>query len=321
MIVDYFSEEKKPILSVCVVTYNQKDFIRQAIDSVFSQVTNYPFEVLIGDDCSNDGTREIIEEYKANHPEVFFYFAKKNTYKSKNNVFLTLEKLSSGKYVIILEGDDYWIDKKKLDKQISYLIDHPDYLAVSSKCLVVDKDSKPKKVHYPDCSNDTYDVLDWYNCIVPGQTTTFMHVNRKLHPEIDWSITEKGLIPGDRLKYYVLALNGKIGCIKERLSAYRYVPESGISFVANDVFSYNRYHKWYQAIVEYTYKHGNKYYILLSEVLYFEFCVKCIIRKQMPFRKIFFLDYKKSGRAKIYLTFISQQIRFRIFKQKKVCKQ
>ena len=57
MIIDYRNEKVDPLLSVCIVTYNQKDYIAKAVDSVLAQITDYPFEVLIGDDCSDDGTR------------------------------------------------------------------------------------------------------------------------------------------------------------------------------------------------------------------------------------------------------------------------
>jgi len=120
-------------LSVCVITYNHAAFIRQALDSVLMQQTNFEFEILIGEDDSNDGTRAIVEEYAARHPErihAFYRNRKENLIingraTGRRNFVQTLAE-ARGQYIALLEGDDYWIDPTKLQKQVDCLDANPD---------------------------------------------------------------------------------------------------------------------------------------------------------------------------------------------------
>ena len=103
----------KPLVSVCIITYNQESYIRQAIESVLMQKVNFPWEIIIADDCSKDKTREIILEYKDRFPDLIKpLFQKRNVGGGKN--FTDLINAATGKYVAYLEGDDYWTDDGKL---------------------------------------------------------------------------------------------------------------------------------------------------------------------------------------------------------------
>lgn len=108
------------LLSVCVITYNQELFIKDTIEGILRQKTNFPFEVLIADDCSTDSTRIICFEYADKYPD------KIKVLNSVKNVGLTANffnsiKMCSGKYIAICEGDDYWTDDFKLQKQVDFL--------------------------------------------------------------------------------------------------------------------------------------------------------------------------------------------------------
>ena len=316
MIIDYRNKKINPLLSVCIVTYNQKDYIAKAVDSVLAQITDYPFEVLIGDDCSDDGTREVLLEYQKKYPELFFYFPEVNTYHTDYNLFKRLEDISRGRYINYLEGDDFWINENKIDLQLKFLLTHPDYLGVAGKCIVVDKYSNPSGVTYPECKVNEYQKIFWYSGIVPGQTATFMFVNRKYHPEIDWSLIDKSLSgPGDKLRYYLLALHGKIWCLDDIVSAYRFVKDEGISFSATYNFSYSRFNSWYEAIVQYAYTNGDEKDVLLSEVFYYVFILRCAKRRQVTLRSVIIPKYHRSGILKIYFTFLQQQFSHFVLKK------
>jgi glycosyltransferase involved in cell wall biosynthesis len=120
-------------LSVCVITYNHATFLRQALDSVLLQQANFDFEILIGEDDSNDGTRAIVEEYAARHPDrirAFYRNRKENLIingraTGRRNFVQTLAE-ARGQYIALLEGDDYWTDATKLQKQVDCLDAHPD---------------------------------------------------------------------------------------------------------------------------------------------------------------------------------------------------
>ncbi len=120
------------LVSVCLQTYQQAAFIRQAIDSVLAQETDFPFEILIGEDDSTDGTREICQEYAQRFPERIRLFLRHesekiyiNGVKTGRFNFLSNLQAARGKYIALLDGDDYWPDTRKLQKQVDALEKNP----------------------------------------------------------------------------------------------------------------------------------------------------------------------------------------------------
>ena len=114
-----------PIVSVCVPTYNHRDHIQKALESVLCQEASFAIELVIGDDASSDGTQEICSQFAVQYPQqVRLLRAKENLGKHTGNGrlnFLRLLRASRGKYLALLEGDDYWIDRDKLEKQVSMM--------------------------------------------------------------------------------------------------------------------------------------------------------------------------------------------------------
>ncbi|HVX48510.1 MAG TPA: glycosyltransferase [Chitinophagaceae bacterium] len=110
-----------PVVSVCTVTYNHEHFIRQCLEGIVMQQTNFKFEAVIGEDCSTDGTGAVVREFEAKYPCII-----KPCYHKKNmgpvqNMFLSCFPRLSGKYVAICDGDDMWTDTAKLQKQVDFL--------------------------------------------------------------------------------------------------------------------------------------------------------------------------------------------------------
>ena len=131
-----------PLLSVAVITYNHGKFIRRALESVVSQEVQFPIEVCIGDDQSNDGTQEICQEFKERYPRVVRLYSRDRADSNRLaysapflfNVFETL-KSCRGKYIALLEGDDYWTDPQKLAEQVKFLERQHDYNVVFHNIL------------------------------------------------------------------------------------------------------------------------------------------------------------------------------------------
>jgi len=137
-----------PKLSVCLITYNHARFIREALDSVLNQETEFAFEVCIGEDESSDGTHEICREYARNHPDKIRLFERSRkdnirVYGRPTGRFNFLETLREcrGEYVAWLEGDDYWTDPHKLQKQVDYLDQNPDVPCCFHHSIRVDEHS------------------------------------------------------------------------------------------------------------------------------------------------------------------------------------
>jgi glycosyltransferase involved in cell wall biosynthesis len=122
------------VVSVMIRTYNHVDFIKQAIESVLNQKTGFNFEIIIGDDQSNDGTREICMAYAEKYPEkirLFLHHRENNiqVYGSNTPTFMFGYNIyqTKGQYVAFLCGDDYWTDTEKLEKQYRFLEQNPEY--------------------------------------------------------------------------------------------------------------------------------------------------------------------------------------------------
>jgi len=124
-----------PLVSICTITYNHAPFIRQCMDGVLMQKTSFPIEHLIHDDASPDGTANIVREYEARYPDVI-----KAIYQTENQFSKGTPMLSKylfpkvrGKYIALCDGDDYWTDPLKLQKQVDFLESHPDYALCGGK--------------------------------------------------------------------------------------------------------------------------------------------------------------------------------------------
>lgn len=115
----------KPLVSIKMITYNHSPFIAQAIEGVLGQKTNFPFELVIGEDQSIDGTREIVFAYQKKHPKsIRVVTSEKNVGMKKNG--LRTFRACRGKFIAFCEGDDFWQNPDKLQKQADYLELHPE---------------------------------------------------------------------------------------------------------------------------------------------------------------------------------------------------
>jgi glycosyltransferase involved in cell wall biosynthesis len=120
----------QPLVSICCITYNQAKYIRDAIEGFLMQKTTFPFEILIHDDASSDGTDRIIKEFELMYPNLIFpIYQSENQYsKGVRRILATFVfHKCRGKYISICEGDDYWIDPFKLQKQVDFMEKNEEY--------------------------------------------------------------------------------------------------------------------------------------------------------------------------------------------------
>jgi glycosyltransferase involved in cell wall biosynthesis len=141
-------------VSVAIATYNHKRDIAQAIDSAVMQQTDFEYEIVIGEDCSTDGTREIVLDYAARHPNRIRAFCRECNMGPRNNA-MALLAASHGEYVAMLEGDDYWISPHKLQKQVDLMESDDNCVVCGSRGYVWrDGDETPYSIG-PDHPIDT----------------------------------------------------------------------------------------------------------------------------------------------------------------------
>lgn len=210
-------EEKTPKVSVCVVTYNQEKYIRQCLQSIVDQETDFDFEVIVGDDCSTDGTRAIVQEFADKYQgQVNPIFHEKNIGPCQN--YLSVHKSAKGEYVAHVDGDD-WCFLNKLARQADYLDVNNDCVAVVHKLLKYNASGESLSNFWPIKFNyKQYDLIDLVKSHCAFGHSSLMFRKDALSSFIKTAPPE--FI--DFIVYVHLAAQGKIGALNEALGAYTY---------------------------------------------------------------------------------------------------
>jgi len=129
-----------PLVSVVCPAFNQKAFIGAAIESFLAQRTDFPFEILINDDASTDGTRQVIEAYAVRYPNLIRpVLHDENQFRQGKLFYPALFNMAKGRYLAYCDGDDYWTDPLKLQKQVDFLEQHPDYVIAYHDAVMVNE--------------------------------------------------------------------------------------------------------------------------------------------------------------------------------------
>lgn len=214
-------------VSVLMPTYMHEKYISQAIESFLSQECSFPIELLINDDCSTDGTAKIAEEYANKYPEkIKFYKQETNKGLLENYKFL-LSK-SSADYIAILESDDYWVDTKKLEKQVSFLENNPDY-GLSFTGWTRDRDGKQESYSNDDfiCSMSEKEVYEYIllRNIIRAVTVVFRRSEFDKYCNINDYITNK-FITFDYPVWLSILSHNKVHYLKDCTAVYREIGTS-----------------------------------------------------------------------------------------------
>lgn len=221
-----------PKLSVVFITYNHEPYLRQSLDGIFMQETDFEFEVVVGEDCSTDNTREILKEYNERYPgKMKLLFREKNLGRPTLNVYETAME-AKGEYLAFLEGDDYWTDPRKLQKQVDYLETHPDYVGTTCTFSLIGEKGEPieneRITRLYDWSGD-YTFSDWQEAGPwPGQTAGNVCRNFFHNGKLDYTILYRAHdFIDDGVIFTFILLQGKIFRFDDVMVAHRYVEKSG----------------------------------------------------------------------------------------------
>ena len=209
------------IVSISCITFNHAAYIRACIDGFLMQKTSFVFEILIHDDCSTDGTREIIEEYAQKYPDLIFpMFQNENQYSKGVRGMMARFNFPRcrGKYIALCEGDDYWTDIYKLQKQVDFLENNLDF----STCfhnMILSKDSNSSEVELTNSKNQE-SVLSILDLAEKGNFMfTASVVFRK--PKVEFPDWLTDLPIGDYAIHLFNAQFGKIKYLDQVMGAYR----------------------------------------------------------------------------------------------------
>jgi glycosyltransferase involved in cell wall biosynthesis len=138
---------RKPIVSICCFTFNQENYVKDALDGFLMQKTEFPFEIIIHDDASTDKTADIIQDYQKRYPGKITAICQNSNQYSKGILpEIYVYKIIQGKYVAFCEGDDYWTDPLKLQKQVSEMEKYPDCHISFHPAIGIFPDGKKRKI-------------------------------------------------------------------------------------------------------------------------------------------------------------------------------
>jgi glycosyltransferase involved in cell wall biosynthesis len=207
----------RPKVSVFVLTYNHVDWIGRALDSALAQEAPFPYEIVVADDCSSDGTRDVVREYERRHPERIRTFLPEANL-GVEGIWPAAARQCHGEYVAILEGDDYWTSPSKLAKQAALLDARPQWIGCFHRAtLFHDDESAPPRPATPAFERDVFALEDLIrSCFIPFLTLMFRR--RALAGTPDWLFSYAWF---DWLFHIYCARQGQIGFLDEDMAAYR----------------------------------------------------------------------------------------------------
>ena len=210
-----------PLVSVCVLTYNHEAFIQQCLESILAQETTFPIEIIIADDCSTDNNRTLIEEFKTQFPDNFSLVYHRINMGVMATV-ISMLRAAKGKYIAICEGDDFWIDPQKLEKQKQTLDQNAKYSMICTNRYILSLTGEK----IPDSAyvKDIYTIEDVVAGFIPG-TQTIMFRNYPTLP--DFLQKHRQIYSADRYIAYFCSLLGDIYRLKDITAVYR-VTENGV---------------------------------------------------------------------------------------------
>lgn len=280
----------KPIVSVRTSTYNHGSYIRQCIEGVLMQKTNFPFEFIIGEDYSTDETREIVFEYAKKYPDIIRVITADYNVGTKANGRRCI-RACRGKYMAICEGDDYWIDPLKLQKQVDFLNKNSDISLVFSNRIILKESSGEQFIQR--YKKKYYSSKDLLGGEILGLQTLccrkeYAHGKEELNGDIS--------IP------YNSSLHGNLYCLPDVTAVYR-ITGKGVATSRNvdEVLTISLRHVW----------DFHKAYNFPSKNLLIKSQTRYVFNDFV--RKIKMRDYTLANTIKIFLSYHNQSLVKKIY--------
>lgn len=209
----------EPVVSVCCTAFNHEKFVGEALDSILNQITDFPFEILIHDDASNDDTVRILKKYQSAYPRIIKpIYQEKNKWQSGIRINPTFNfSRAKGQFIAICEGDDFWLSTDKLQKQISYMLNSPEVSLTfhQSKVLQENKNKTTFSENYlPEQKFTISDIIE--NWFIHTQTMVI-----RLSAIDNMEKFFNGVVNVDWSLQLVAAHNGDVVYLSNILGVYR----------------------------------------------------------------------------------------------------
>lgn len=219
----------QPLVSVKVATYNHEPYIAQCLAGIMAQRTSFPFEVIVGEDCSTDSTRQIVQEYVDRYPEVIRLVTSETNVGPCKNI-TRIRQACRGQYEALCEGDDYWIHPDKLQRQVDYLEANPDTVLCFHDALCLTEDKSTPPIYYcPRGLSPTPSLAEVIQLPSFIPTASILARRSFLESLPEW---RRELLCGDLVVRLYGAYNSRIRYLDEVMAVYRLHP-GGLNARAN----------------------------------------------------------------------------------------
>lgn len=260
------------MVTIRCLAYNHEPYIRQCLDGFVMQKTNFRFEAIVHDDASTDGTAAIIKEYAEKYPDIIKpIFERENQY-SKRDGSLTriMDAYMHGKYIAFCEGDDYWIDPLKLQKQVEFMEKNSNCSLCFHNAYYENSMLRKKTGIHKIYSRSQY-AIKAHIFRDGGFIPTLSIMYRSyIYKEMEKSLFPKKCPVGDLRFQLYAAINGDVYYINEIMGVYRLVPTSATHINSSSKIRYIKHHekfiKWYESVNEFT---NEKYSRLIDQSIAF----------------------------------------------------
>lgn len=218
------------MVSIICNTYNHEKYIKDTLDGFLMQKTNFKFEILIHDDASTDHTADIIREYEKKYPDIIKpIYQTENQYSKKNGAIRKLQsERIKGKYTALCEGDDFWIDENKLQRQVDFMENNPDYTLCAHSHIIVNAETK-EKIEIYGKSNSDRDLSVKEIIIKEGECMATNSMLFRSEYYINRPKEFTSFPVGDYPLALYLAFSGKVRYMGTVMSAYRFMADGSWS--------------------------------------------------------------------------------------------
>jgi len=240
----------EPLVSICCLTYNHETYIKQCLDGFLMQKTNFPFEILIHDDASVDNTQNIIKNYELKHSDIIKpIYQKENQYSKGIGVSRVYQfPRAKGKYIAMCEGDDYWIDPYKLQKQVDFLETHPEYVFSFHDSIILNQRTGEKRMRIGD--RQIENTVDLKSLIIQNNIPTASIVFRNFLDYAQLPDWIGKISKGDYGLCVLLAEEGPGKYLPEAMSVYR-IHEGGVWSSKGFEFTHSANIIFYKYLLDY----------------------------------------------------------------------
>lgn len=212
-----------PTVSIQCLAYNHEKYIRDCLDGIVSQKTDFPFEAIVHDDASTDGTAKIIREYANEYPDIIKAIIEKENQYSKHDGSLRriINSHLQGKYIALCEGDDYWTDEYKLQKQVDFLEANPNYSMCFHNAIIHYENGAVSDHKFANIEDREYTDLEIYEKWITSTASVLLRHEVYLSAQYKKMFYEVNPIFSDIPLFLVCSMVGKIRGMEEIMCVYR----------------------------------------------------------------------------------------------------